>query len=205
MNILKKIMLLFLLASMAGCHPDMFILNINRDYQIEGLNMSTLNSLEVVRDNGLLLHPGGLISLRSPLVTQVNADFTVELLKGEGLRFSFRTVSNDYPNRPAIKFDYTGKKCTVWENDKVISEVDTVKANYQGPSRIRIQNDGPLMNIMVDCDTVYYGKTDLPCTEYVIIEAMESADAIIYGIDFSEITDIRKTLNVLEQTVKKDY
>lgn len=203
-----KIVINFLIISFIifGCHPDRFSLNKRDDNRIEGFIMSPdFEKVEITADNELVLYEGAFISLRTLGLTQIFADFTVTLMNGEGLTFYFRTVQNGFPNQPFIKFDYTTQGCSVNENDKLIISVDSIKAKIKVPSKIRIINDGKLVTITVDCDTVYYGKTQLNATEYVLIKPYEQSRALLSGIFFNDVITVNEEIreSIIYESTRK--
>ena len=100
--IISAIVAIILLPS---CAPDKFILNQNDKYQISGFMMSGIDGVEVIGENAIILNEGARASLRSPGLTQLRADFTVELLKGEGVKLSLRSASYHFKAHPASPVD----------------------------------------------------------------------------------------------------
>lgn len=193
MKILLNITLLVILIT--GCYPDRFSLNKRDDNRIEGFIMTPdFDKVEITADNEFTLYEGSMVSLRTVGLTQLAADFTVNLINGEGLSFYFRTVQHDFPRQPFIKFDYTTNGCSVYENERLLVSVDSVKARHKEPSRIIISNDGKLINITVDCDTVFYGRTELNATEFVLIKSNEESRALLSGIFFNDVITINEEI-----------
>ncbi len=190
---MKKILLLIsTILFITSCTPNQFFLNADRPelLRISGLKIGDLDSINVNTTNSFYIYAGGRADLRcyNPGVTQLSTDFTTELLNGKGLRFSFRTVTDKFEQHPSISFDYTTNGCIVKENGAIISQVDSIKAEINKPARIIIENYGKLYNIIVDCDTVYYGKTEIPATEYCIIQTIEKTNAKLSGIEFNDLS-----------------
>lgn len=204
MKVLIFISLIIL--SFSGCHPDRFSLNRSDENRIEGFIMSPdFEKVEITADNEFVLYEDAMVSLRTLGLTQLLADFTVVLINGEGLTFYFRTVQNGFPEQPYIKFDYTTKGCSVSENGKLLVTVDSIKAKIKEPARVNIMNDGKLINITVDCDTVFYGRTDLNATEFVIVKSYEQSRALLSGIFFNDVITINEEIResiIYEKTRK---
>jgi hypothetical protein len=178
------ILVIFILIS---CTPDKFTLNNKSEYRIEGLIMSNLDCVEVDKDNAIMLHPGGRAALRTFDLTQLLADFSVNIYSGQGIRFAIRTVSKYYPNSPSLVFDYSLSGCKIIENDKIIGFNDSVKVKFKEPARIIIKNDGEFYSIKVDCKEVFKGFTKIPSTEYIILETLMESEAYVYGIKFANV------------------
>ncbi len=169
-----------------SCTPDQFHLNEDNEFPIDGLIMSDLNSVAKLKANEINISESGVAALRSVGLTQLHADLTTQLISGEGLSLYFRTVSNEYDNHPSIKFDYTTSGCKVFENNKLLAVVDSVKAKVGQYSRVHIRNDGVVYVITVDCDTVIKSRTYIPTTEYLILSSMKNSNVRISGINFDE-------------------
>jgi hypothetical protein len=187
--------LLFLLLAISSllyyscAPPDAFLLNRKEPVQILGLIMSDLESVEQVRDNALYLFPNAMVALKSEDITQLATDFTVELREGNGIRFAFRTISDNFEKQNKIIFDYTLNGCIVKENDILITKVDSIKAVFNEQKLIRVLNEGKTYSITVDCDTVVKARTSLLTTEYFIIQSLGNTEAVLSGIDFADVKD----------------
>jgi hypothetical protein len=189
---MKHVYIIALLLALTSCAPDLFTLNRGiYNSRIYGLKMTSLDDVEVVNDNSIIIRNNGIAALAIAEKTQFEADLTVKLLSGHGLRFAFRTVSDNYSVHPAIFFDYTTDGSNVRENDHALAAVDSVKAKINQPSRIKIINDGKVFTILADCDTVYLGRTEIPATEYIIIESLRSSEALLSGINFADIRSVQ--------------
>jgi hypothetical protein len=187
----KYIIALILLA-LASCAPDEFLLNKGLyENQVNGLKMTSIDDVDVVNDNSIFIRNSGIVALTLAEKTQLIFDVTVDLQSGDGLRFAFRTVSDNYATHPGIFFDFTTSGSRVRENQTTLAAVDSVRAKIGQLSRIRIFNDGKIFTILADCDTVYYGRTELPATEYLIIESLRGSEALIKGISFADIRSIK--------------
>lgn len=172
-----------------SCAPDEFVLNQESQYLINGIKLSSLNSIEQIATNALLLHENSITGLCLTNITQIYADFTMELRKGNGIRFAVRTNLNDYPNHPSITLDWTIEGCIVKENGKVINVNNSIKAIPFYPTRIIIVNDCELVKMYSDCNLIAQFKTKLPCTEYVVIEAEKGTEALAKGIEFFKVSE----------------
>ena len=203
---MKKIILyilpvIILTSCMSKIFPDPYLFILNEEIQdvtpIYGKIMSHLSSVEVTGINEIEVYPGGRFALASAMMTHLNADFTVEIMEGEGLRFAFRSASHNYDIHPKVVFDYTTSGCTVKENNTILTTVDSIKADLNKRFRVKIDNNGSFFNITVDCDTVYKGHTSIPMSEYVVVETLESSAARLSGINFEEYVETNKDKNLL--------
>ena len=181
---------------LGGCYsisklvqPDKFMLNKSDPKPIAGYILSPLGTVEQVAENAIYVHQGGIVSLRNGGLTQLFADFTIEIRSGKGVKFAIRTNSIDYPNHPSITLEYTTDGCFIKENNAMIFERKEIKANQFEPARIKIINDGEFIIMAVDCEVLKVFKTKLKSTEYVVIESMENSDLLVSGIRFTNIID----------------
>ncbi len=167
--------------------------------------MSPYGSVEKVADNALKLHPSAVTAMRYQGLTQMMADYSVTILNGTGIKIAFRTISNTYPLAPSLVLAYTTDGYTVYENGLIVAKSDTVRAVPNQPDRIRIRNQGRMVKITIGCDLVYYAATQLPATEYMILETMEDTDAYFYGIEFADIleSDDQEIWGYEDQTSQK--
>lgn len=183
------ILLLFLLYS---CTPYNFALKRFSEIPIFGLIMSDLGSVEIPSkySGSIILKENARVALAISNQTQFISYFNVNIEKGAGLIFSFRTISNSFESHPSIQFKYDTYGSYIYNNKKLINSIDSIKAQIGKQKLISISNNGEYYQVTVDCDTVYKGRTKLPATEYVIIESLEGTKAYISGIEFAEIYDI---------------
>ena len=196
--IISAIMAIIILSS---CSPDKFILNQNERYPISGLIMSGLDRVDVIGENVLILNEEGRTALRSVGLTQFRADFTVELLKGDGIRLSIRSASHHYRYHPSLALDYTSNGCSITENGRLVKKIDSIRAIYRTPTRIIMENDGKYCQISVDCNIIYKGPTPLLATEYIILESINDTKARITGISFNDILEADPLLKTAEEAI----
>jgi len=187
---MKKISIISILIIIfsSGCTPDRFVLNRAQDYPILGYIMTGLDDVRVVNDNSLFLYPSGRVSLSTTGMTQFIGNFSVELRKGNGVRFYFRTVSSQFDRQPFISLEYTTKGCIVNDNNTSKTLIDSVAASIHKPELIKVVNDGKFIRIFVGCAEIYNKATTLPATEYIIVEAMPQSEVFLYGLFYEELT-----------------
>jgi hypothetical protein len=187
---MKTIIISLALALLAfGCASERFQFNTTDSYPIEGLIMCNPDSIDIAHDNAITLFPESRIALRISELTQFVGDFTVEIQAGSGVQFAFRTIADHFADQPKVTFDYTTDGCIVRENDRILTRCDSIRARHNEPMRMKIENYGKAFRITVDCDTVYYGYTNLRGSEYVIISTLNKSAAFVSGIVFAEIYD----------------
>lgn len=175
----------------SSCSPDRYKLMFDTREFIHGYKMNSLDSTEKINENSIQLYSGGMTALRLFDVTQLYADFTVNITGGDGVSFFFRTTKHDFEqeNKTGITFDYTRDGCYIRDSGELVAEVDSVKMMYSVPARVKIKNDGRNYLITVDCDTVYRGHTRNWATEYVIVRAMNESNVRLSGIHFENILE----------------
>jgi hypothetical protein len=208
MNVKIIISLCILVIGFSGCwplkqwflKPDEFRLNQNSfdDEEIGGFIICPLDSVEQFAKNGLLLYSGSFVDMyineiyNEKHITQFQADFTAELNSGTGFSFFFRTIADHFEQHPNITFEYTTGGCKVFDSGNLITSVDSIKAELNKPARILIENYGKLFNIVVDCDTVFYGRTGLYTTQHMILKPVTGSNIRLSGIRFIDLNkDVR--------------
>ncbi len=185
----KLIPVILILILLTACSPDRFTLNKHDDVVIYGLIMSGLETAEKPEKytNALHLRANARVALATAYITQFQARFTVEIIKGSGLRFYIRTIADNFEAHPSIKFNYDTFGSNINEDERILANADSIKAIIREKKLITLSNNGDYITVTVDCDTVYNGKAVLPATEYVIIETIDGTEAFISGIEFAEI------------------
>ncbi len=190
---MKKINILYILLAVAllagGCASEKFYLYRGFSYQIEGEILGAIDSVEQTHDNAFVLRPGGIVSLRMEGVTEFFSEFDMRLQQGSGVRFALRTGKYKYYERPSITCDFTSGGTEVKENGKLIAMKNEIKAVPGELQKVRIHNYNHVCNIVIECDTVWSGRTDMLDSEYIIIESIGKTYAQITGMEFHEIDE----------------
>ncbi len=192
---MKKIIITIAAAfffGLTGCNlfiPDEYMLNVDREFIVDGYIMSELDSVVQEQKNAIVIKPGGRTAMRSVELTQYTLEFTTEIRRGSGLNFYFRTTKHDFPAKKGIRFRYALDGCSALEDGVTIASVDSITASIGQAKKIQIKNDGVYYQIIADCDTVYSGRSEKPGTEWIIIETLDDTEAYLYGINFADILD----------------
>jgi hypothetical protein len=195
--------LAIILLAIACNDPYWFVLN-NREsnaWLLHGYKMCDMDSVEVYADDAFYMRKNTMVSLHKVDMTQFEADFTITLTQGRGVNFYLRSVRHNFENHNQIKFEYNTDGCGIYENGDLVRQVDTVVAETNEAKRVIFKNFTHSYLILVDCDTVYYGRTNLPQSEYIIIESKKSTEIDIRGITFTEIPDYEDNDYVFENNV----
>ncbi|MGB9852343.1 MAG: hypothetical protein ACPLPX_05705 [Candidatus Kapaibacteriota bacterium] len=156
-----------------GSAPEYFLLNCFYENQILGEKFGNPDSVVVV-DNTLIIAPGNKVSLRVEGLNAMDADFYVRVPYGDGIRFYFRAPGKDFDIYSKLIFEYTRSGSKLFEDNKLIVNVDSVKLENNRQSRVFIQNEGNIVHVIVGIDTVFQGRTKLPLSEYIYIEPINS-------------------------------
>lgn len=191
---MKKIILLILISlCINACHypiHELFYLNrgIPETNTIVGYKIKNIDSIEKVSkyENVLLLKPGAFASLKSPNMTEFTADFTVKLIKGDGMNFYFRTNKDSFDKSKCMRLEVNKDGCRLFENNSQIGYYNSTKLLENEKFRIKIINNGKLANVFFDCVELCKYKTNLPLTEYMLVESLNSSTLELSGIDFAE-------------------
>jgi hypothetical protein len=195
--ILAIILILFI----SSCQPDKFSLNKHEAYPVGGMIMGNLDSVDVYGQNAFRLYPGGAVAIRVTSLTQFSADFTVELEKGSGVRFSIRTVSNNFEERPSLTLDLRNDGYIIEDRSISSKQSDSVKLMPGSPLRLIIENDGKYLSIKTDCSLIYKNPEELPSTEYLVIESIGESQVKIFGIEFSYVHENEALTRITEEDI----
>jgi len=175
-----------ILTIVSACVNEQFVLNEGNKELIVGLKISGTETIDEVNDNSVMLYDGGFIALKRYGITDLVSDVTVDIREGEGAMFAIRCASNNYENHPAIILTFSVNGLSVQEKGKPIINLDKYKASKNEPSRIVFRNDCKRYDILVDCDTVYTGFTEIPNTEYLLIKTLPKSKVLLTGISMVE-------------------
>ncbi|MBI5325219.1 MAG: hypothetical protein HZB41_08115 [Ignavibacteriae bacterium] len=154
--------------------------------KIDGYNLSGYGTIDEINDNSVLIKEDGFYALKKTGVTELVTDLTVNLKEGEGVWLAYRCASNNYNNHPAILLNYSTKGLTIEEKGKNIINLDKYKARINEPVRIVFLNDCKRYDVLLDCDTVYTGYTDIPNTEYLLVKTLPKSKVLLTGISLDE-------------------
>jgi hypothetical protein len=195
--------LLAVVLMISGCallpQPDKFLLDKSSSAPIEGLILSDYDLVDVPFDNEIVLLDGGRVSIKRPNITLSQIDMLVNISEGDGVRFMTRTDTRKYKDHPGIVFDWTKNGSYITENGKKIAFVDSIKASYNSNAKIVFHQDGDFYSIAVNCDTVIKARTNLPGSEFMIIETLKSK-AVFSALNMDNIFGFdRETILGLEE------
>lgn len=160
-----------------GNATDEFLINCWYKDKILGKIYGSPDSVEV-SETGVNIHNGCMISFFSDKMTTFDADLFIRVPYGDGVRFYFRASGKDFEIGPKIKFEFTTKSCSIFENEKFIVRVDSIKLVPNFQYRVFLQNEGSLVHVIVGTDTVWQGRTRIPLSEYIYIEPIGGAVTI---------------------------
>jgi hypothetical protein len=156
-----------------GTAPEEFALNCMYKNKNIGRIFGNPDSV-IVQGNGVSIANGNRISLIVEGLTTMDADFLVRVPYGEGVRFYFRASGKEFADQPKMVYEFTTQGSKLFENDKLIASVDSIKIHENYQHRIFIQNEGAIVHVIVGIDTVYQGRTNLPLTEFIYIEPIDA-------------------------------
>lgn len=184
---MKRILLILLLLS--SCSPDTYLLNVSSQNPLFGKILTGYGTAETTSGNSILLRSGGITAIRRYSLTQYTAHFTTEIKKGDGLVFHFRTAPNNFESQKSIKFEFSTDGCKITESGSESIFIDSVKAKRNIPYLIKIFNDGKFAKVSVDCADIHFSATNIPSTEWVLIEALKDSEILLYGIEYLPLAE----------------
>ncbi|NLO20182.1 MAG: hypothetical protein GX121_09995 [Ignavibacteria bacterium] len=179
-----------------ACKPDSFTLHKHKDdlnskiRQIDGLIMSDLDSFEKINDNTILLKNNAVVAMRLSKVTQLRAQFLVEVLKGNGVLFNFHSVSDNFATHSKIAFKYFDKEISLWKDSVYLYQNFSKRNRKDLKEWVVYENYGDNLRLIVGCDTVFNKKINSIATEYLILETDKDSEVKLESILFSDINKL---------------
>lgn len=132
---------------------------------------------------------GSSMRMRSPLrvalidtrATQYRLAFQLRCSSGiDSVRLYLRTTERDYAerNRQGIAVTLHRHGLRIADEERTLAESDEL--NIATPHRIALEHDGTLTTIAVDCAVFGPYRTQLPATQYTLVEAFGAPSAEWY-------------------------
>lgn len=173
----------FLLALLlSGCVYERIDILVGQD-TYNGTILSSYDAVEVTK-TGILLKPGARLAIKTPYVTQVLAQMEVSILEGTGMNVYLRTVANRFDTTHGIAFRYAVDGCQVrLANGRVVPLYYNAETEKQVVS---FYHEAALLTISAGCLRLYEGESELPATEYLILETLPGSTIEIRTINFHE-------------------
>lgn len=173
--------LIFAMLLLEGCQfinpdPELFRLNqpqknveTSKDFYCRKLSHTRL--VEQLGDDLVRFSSGGKASFSTGAETQAHVEFYAEIERGDSAVFYFRTIPIEYSLTPAIELHLTSTGCRLEENGKLLVNVASIKSVHGKAQKIILETDGAYCRVAVDCQTIYFGKSTLPGTQFFVVEA----------------------------------
>lgn len=173
---------------MVSCAPDRFTLNKRIGANLIGCKiLSDIDNVKKTGDNSVLILPNGILAMKVLGMTQHESDFTVNLLKGNGIKFAYRTVEHNRDIHSSLIIHLTNDKIAITDQSgSLIAENNNYGLSVNTKYRFRVVNKGKNLKIYLDCDEVLNVSTKIPATEYILIETINDTKAELSGIDIQE-------------------
>ena len=169
-----------------GCTPDRFLIRHSNEAPIDGFIMQNIDSVDVRIDQSIIISSGGVIAVRKIPLTEQNFDMTIELLEGTGADFYFKTAIDKFKEHPNLMLNLNTSSTELFENNNLITKVDSIKLIQKTKGRLHIRNTGNRFLITYNCDTVKYGTTKVENSEFLIIKPHESSKLKLGNISIEE-------------------
>lgn len=181
----KLALILLILFTMISCKPDMFILNERLRGNMIGCKiLSDIDLVKKTADNSVRIFPGGRLAMKVIELTEHESDFTIKILKGNGIKFAFRTVENNFDAHSSLILHLTSSETKLLdESGNLLETSDHRLIDLDQKYRLRCINKAKNLKIYLDCDEILNISTNYPATEYVIIESIDDSEIEISGID----------------------
>jgi hypothetical protein len=167
---------------LAGCVYERIDILVGGD-TYNGTILSSYDAVEVTK-TGIVIKPGGRLAIKTPYVTQVLAQMEVTILEGSGMNAYLRTVANRFDTTHGIAFRYAVDGCQIRLADgRVVPLYYNAETEKQ---TVSFYHEASLLTISVGCQRLYEGESELPATEYLILETLPGSTIEIRTINFHE-------------------
>jgi len=180
----KNSIVILALIILLSCTPDRFTLDkISGQNRIDGFELRTISDATAKYDNAFILNENGIVSLRAAGETDGVWDFGLNFLYGSDLNIVLRDVAYEFREPYALMINISNDIVSI-QNFGQTDFKQKTKCNFSKTVRVQIINDGFNYSLVLDCDTVYKGRTKTPNTEFIIFESIDNTKAFVSGIDF---------------------
>lgn len=176
--------ILFLVITTA-CNPDRFTLNQISDIINYGQILDSLDTFEQIDDNSFFLK-NGRVAIKSKFITQTSFNFNYQVMNGESIRFTLRTISHNYDNTNGVTFEIRKSGLKIFENGNEFHYDNKIKLQTGAEKFISFRSVGDKIIFRHDCDELIY-TTKLPATEYLIIQVYDNSQVKITGFGTEKI------------------
>lgn len=165
---------------MSGCAYEQLDIIAGQDVY-QGTILTHYSTVKATR-TGIVLQPGARFAIKTPYVTNELGQFEVAILSGSGVNVYLRTVSYGFDTAQGIAFRYAVDGCSIRLPGQAPR---TLPYNAEmGQEFLSFYNEASLMRVSAGCTKLFEGKVSLPCTEYVIFEALPESTVEIRSANF---------------------
>lgn len=176
------LLLSFLFALSSCARLEDFTINRNIFDYIGGYKMNGIYNVDVIGGHSIKLMDTARVSLSKFDITNHISTFYVKKIRGEGVKFYFRTNVWDFEKNKGISFELKDNELCIYDDDELIF----VSADYYLDDeyrKIKVLNHGKNVKIWIDCAEIYIVETMKPCTEHIIIESIGATEALLTRMD----------------------
>lgn len=174
--------LLFCCSLFSGCVYERINILVGADIY-DGRILTHYNDVEKTT-RGILLKPGARLAIRTPFVTQVLAQMDVAILEGSGMTAYLRTVPHGFDATRGVAFRYAVDGCQIrlpgGRQIPLHYNADTAQQT------LSFYHEAALLTVAAGCQRLYEGESELPATEYLILESLPDSRVEIRSIKFHE-------------------
>ena len=151
--------------------------------RVDGLIMSSLESVTMTYENGYILNDKGKVALAATRITDYRIALTTTVLEGNGIRFRTRTTAEESDRIMGVMLDYSTKGIEIRDGTRLIAQIDTIKAKLGVEELIKIESDGNLTRIEIGCSKPFIFTTEQMGTEGIITESLPTSKVSVHGIE----------------------
>lgn len=170
----------FIVTSIGTRDPYRLWIGEETTYPLRVWNRGPLHAVERIGQRDVRIHGAHRIALITPEHTEFRLAMTVSGSDAnDGFRLRFRTTERDYTDlgRGGIALTLNRSGLIITDDDRLLATTDTIRYHAGVPYRIAVEHDGQQVRIAVGCSLFGPYRTDLPATQYTLVESLGSSDA----------------------------
>lgn len=171
-----------------SCVNDYYFINLSNynETTLRGKRINDWQKTNKLTDDVFRLDKSAISSIKLFGTNQFYSEFIFEIMEGGNLNLYFRTSENDFYNDSYIKISLQKDKVELYEDRNLISRLNyslSINELYS----VKYRQEGSRFSFIIDCDTLFQNKTQLPLSEYIIFETDSKTTAKISSLKMKDI------------------
>lgn len=181
------------LAGFAGCYTEHFTYLSSSAGHLGSYECHILSGYGSVEYSGdsIVLHRGARMTARHLYQTFNEGFCFVRVATGNAVRIRLRSGDLGDSLLPGMSLLLGKDKSFIQDDSRPAMPIAPVLK--EGMTRVGFQSEAGTMTIVVDCDTVFQGKTALPATDVLAFESVDGSEVVIRGLEAQSLRNGQAT------------